>query len=145
MMMCSAIDSAPFMIPNDLDETSLIVETYEYKDFLKVPDNKLRSAKDNKQNRRRFKRYTRDKFSLIKKPRYKIVYVDKEHYDSLNVREYRYVLKTTNRIDYDPNNIIVANDGFVYPFISTRLYYVYDRETHAVYKEINDLSVLSRN
>jgi hypothetical protein len=139
------IDSARVAIPTDLNETTLIIETYEYSDFLKVSENKFHTPKDDKQNRRYYEKYKKDKNSLINKPKYKIVYLDKSKYDTLDVNDYRYVLKTSNRINYDPNHITVANDGFIYPFISTRLYFIYDRKTQDVYKEIVDLSVLSKD
>jgi hypothetical protein len=138
------IDAAPLMIPNDLHETSLIIETYDYNGFLKVMENKLHTPKDDKENRRHFKRYTKNKYSLIKNPKHKIIYADKVKYDPLNTKDYKYVLKRTTRTHYDPSHLVVTNDGFVYPFSMTVLFYIYDRETHVVYKEITDLSILSK-
>jgi hypothetical protein len=138
------INSASTAIPSDIGESTLIIETYSYHDYLKIYENKYHIPKDNKQERRYFKRYEKKKKSLIKDPKYKIVYLDKEEYSNLDVNNYKYVLRTSNRIDYDPNQIFITNDGFVYPFISTLIYYIQDRQTDKVFREIKDLSILSK-
>lgn len=139
------IDSAPLMIPEDLNRTTLIIETYEYTDYLKTWENKYHTPKDNNQSKRSYKKYNRAKNSLVKNPKYKVVYVDKNKLDTLDIDNFRYVLKTTNRINYDPDHLTVANDGFVCCFVSIVTYYIYDRQNHKVFSELTDFSVLSKN
>src|SRR5688572_12970735 len=104
------IDSAPAMIPEDLNQTTLIIETYAYEDFLKTWETKYHTPKDNNQSKRQYKKYDRTKNSMVKNPKYKIVYVDKSKVDTFDIDEYRYVLKTSNRIHYDPDHLTVTND-----------------------------------
>lgn len=138
------IDAASLMIPEDLNHTTLIVETYEYNDFLKTRENKFHTPKDDSRYLREYEKYKRNKTSLVKNPKYKIAYVDKGKFETFDTNDYRYVLKTSNRIDYDPDHLTVTNEGFVYPFVTKIMYYIYDRKTHRVFKEIVDLSVLNK-
>jgi hypothetical protein len=138
------IDAAESSIPSDLNETILVVEIYDnYSDFLKIWEHKFRTPKDTEKERRNFKKYQKRKTSLIKDPKYKTVYLDKKDYEAKDIEKYRYVLKTTVRLDYDPKNITVDNNGFVYPYIGTLIYYIHDRKTSAVFKEIGDINVLT--
>lgn len=112
--LITKIDAAPSSIPANLNQTTLIVETYQYTDFLKMSENKFHTPKDDKQNRRYYERYRKKCNSLISRPKYRTIYVDKGKYDAMDSDQFRYVLKTTNRINYDPEHIFVTNDGFVH-------------------------------
>jgi hypothetical protein len=138
------IDSAESSIPPDLQESILVVETYDnYSDFLKLGEHTFATPKDTKKERRNFKKYQKRKTSLLKDPKYKTVYLDKKEYEAKDIEKYRYILKQTVRLDYDPKNIIVDNNGFGYPYVSTLIYYIYDRKTRTAFKEIGDLNVLT--
>jgi hypothetical protein len=138
------IDSATTSIPDDIGETTLIIETYKYDDFKKLLEDKYNIPKDSKYEKGRFKRYQKKKQSLIKNPKYKIVYINKGEYDNLDIKNFKYGLRTSNRIEYDPNHLVITNDGFVYPYVSTLIYYVYNRENNRVFKDIKDLSIFSK-
>jgi hypothetical protein len=138
------IDSASQVTPNDIANTTLIVETYKYSEYLKIFSNKFHIMQDDKKIRRVFKRYELKKQKLIKDPICKLVYVDKGEYNDFEFNNFRYVLRTTNRLQYNPENIIVRSDGHVYPFVSKFVYYIYDRRTKKIHGEIKDLKTLSR-
>ena len=137
------IDAAPLRIPADLNETTLIVETYKYHDYLKIGENKFHTVVDSKKQRKYYEKYDKNKKSLLRDPLYKVVYADKGDYENYDLKEFKYVLKTTNRLKYDPNQLIVTNDKLVYPGVVLRLYYIYDRTTNNVFQEITDLSILT--
>lgn len=138
------IDAASLVIPNDLQETTLIVETYnEYSDYLKSLNSKYSIHTDTKKIRRYFKKYQKKKNELIKDPKFNVIYLDKSEYDKKDIKEFKYVLKSTIRLDYDPNNLTIDNNGFIAPFVGTQIYYIWDRNTNAVFREIKDLTILS--
>ncbi|MBS1553822.1 MAG: hypothetical protein JSU09_02755 [Bacteroidetes bacterium] len=143
--LINRIDASPTSIPNDINETTLVIETYQYHDFLRLWENKFYTPKDDKKQKRLFIKYERKKNTLVKNPKYKIVYLDKGSYDSLDISKFRYVLKTTNRLQYEPSKITVSNDGFVSPIFALQIFFIYDRKTGEVYKEIVNLSALSKN
>jgi hypothetical protein len=138
------IDSAPLRIPDDLAQTTLIIETYKYHDYLKTQENKFHTIEDNKKQRKRFKKYDRNKTLLLSDPICKIIYVDKGEYDNYDLNEFKYVLKTSNRLEYDLDKLIVTNDKHVYPWVILYLYYIENRATRQVFKEITDLSILTK-
>lgn len=142
--LIARIDSASSTIPNDMDKTILIIETYKYADFLKNYESRFHTPKDDKDMRGRFRRYEKKKQSLIKNPKYEIIYIDKGEYDTLDIEQYKYVLRTSNRTEYDPNTLVITNSGHIYPFVSRLIYYIYNRQDGEVYKEIKDLSILSK-
>lgn len=138
------IDSAESSIPSDLRETVLVVETFDnYSDFLKRWEHKFRTPQDTNGERRRFKKYQKRKTSLLKNPKYETVYLDNKDYETKNIEEYRYILKTTVRLDYDAKSITIDNNGFVYPYVGILIYYIYDRKTGKVFNEIGDIKVLT--
>lgn len=138
------IDEATITIPADLAQTTLIIETYKYGDFLELYENKFVVPKDSKRSRKDFARYEKIKRSLIKDPKFDMIYMDKGDYETLDLKKYKYVLKTTNRVAYDPDHLVITNDGFVYPLVSTLIYYIYNRQTHEVLRDVKDLSSFSK-
>jgi hypothetical protein len=144
--LIARIDAAPSVFPADMENRTLIFETFNYEGFLQVQSHKLHTHVDTKRRRKSFSQYemARKSGTLIQDPRIKIVYIDKGEYENLDKEEYRYVLKTTNRLLYDENELVVQNDGTVYPWVSNVLYYIYDRQTDAVFAEIKDLKQLGK-
>ena len=143
--LLAIILSASIVIPTNIDQTILIFETYKYEDFLRIQANKFNLPQDTKRRRKYFGKYQKDKTlgRLIKNPKYDVVYIDKGEYENLDKDKYRYVLRTTNRLYYDPKNLIVRNDGHVYSWFQTVVYYIYDRQTGELFGEIKDLEQLS--
>jgi hypothetical protein len=137
------LDSATLTIPEDLNSTTLVVETYQYEDFLKIMQHKFSSLADTKRHRRMFEKYSKFKNDIIEKPKYKIIYATKAEYVRLDLINYRYVLISSNRLYYNPDNVYVNNAGSVYPWSAKAIYYIYDRQTGTIYKDMEDLSVLS--
>ena len=138
------IDSAESSIPSDIYETVLVVETFDnYSDFLKRWEHKFRTPKDTKAERRKFKKYQKKKTLLLTDPKYETVYLDEKDYQGKDIEKYRYILKSTVRLNYDPKSITIDNNGFVYPYVGTLIYYIYDRKTSKVFNEMNDIRVLT--
>jgi hypothetical protein len=111
---------------------------------MKSLDSKLYTHQDNKQMRRWYRNYSKKKHALIKKPKYKVIYANKDQFEALDVKDYRYILKMTSRLQYDTANFVVHYDGNVHAFLMTRVNYIYDRQTHAVYNEIKDFTALEK-
>jgi hypothetical protein len=138
------IESAESSIPTDINKTVLVVETYDnYFDFLKIWEHKFNTPKDTKAEKRKFKKYQKKKTYLLKDPKYETVYLDKKEYETKDIEKYRYILKTTVKLDYDPKNIIINNDGLAYPLVGILIYYIYDRKTNRVFNKIDDIKVLT--
>ncbi|WKZ58823.1 MAG: hypothetical protein QY309_13200 [Cyclobacteriaceae bacterium] len=139
------IDSAESSIPSNLNECVLVVETFDnYSDFLNRWKHKFRTPQDTKAEKREFKKYQKKKTSLLKDPKFETVYLDKKDYQTKDIEKYRYILKTTVRLNYDPKSITIDNNGFVYPYVGTLIYYIHDRKTDRVFKEIDDIKVLTK-
>jgi hypothetical protein len=142
--LISQIDSAESSIPSDLNESILVVETFDnYSDFLRRWEHKFRTPQDTKAEKSKFKKYQKKKTSLLKDPKVETVYLGKKDYKTKDIKRYRYILKTTVRLDYDPRNLTIDNNGFVYPYVGTLIYYIYDRKTNKVFNEIGDIKVLT--
>jgi hypothetical protein len=141
-----AIDSASvYFTTSDIAKMTLIVETYNYTDYIKVFSNKFHILKDDNKSKNYFKQYEYKKLRLIKNPLCKLVYADKGEYEALMFNDFRYVLRTTTRLLYDPSKIIVGSDGHINTsWASTIVYYIYDRQTKKINVEIKDLKILSR-
>jgi hypothetical protein len=139
------IDAAKSIFPKDLREHPLILETFRYEEFLSVQQNKFYTPQDNRKFRRNFKRYdaAKKKGTLIRDPKFTMVYMDKDQYSILDSQKYPYVLKTTYRLDYEAEELVVTVDGDVYPWASTVVYYIIDRRTKEVYGAITSLKDLS--
>ena len=144
--LLAKIDSAKTTIPTDLSQTTLIIETYSCDDFLRVNENKFNSIKnvDTEARRKRCEKYNKHKTQLIKDPKFKIIYADKDQYKNIDIKTAKYILKTTNRLQYTPSQLEVTRDSTVVPWLTTIMYYIYDRENHSVYKEIKDWSLLDK-
>ena len=144
--LIARIDAAKSKYPLDLEANPLIVETFTYEEYLNFQRNRLYTPLDNSSRRKGFKKYQKDmnRHKLIRHPKLEILYKNRSEYDSLDPDKYPYVLKTTNRLDYDPNQLVVTTDGHVYPWISHILYYIMDRRTNEVFNQITDLDELSK-
>ena len=142
--LLNKIDSAKTTIPNDLSQTTLIIETYNYQDFLRILENKFNTPKDSKAQRKRFDKYNKRKTRLIKHPKFNIIYADKGQYENIDTKTAKYILKSTNRLHYTPSQLLVRKDSTVVPWLATIMFYIYDRENHTVFNEIKDLSLLEK-
>jgi hypothetical protein len=143
--LITRIDAAKSTFPNDLPEHPLILETFRYEEFLSIQQNKFSTLKDSPKSRRNFKRYdaARKKGRLIRNPKFTMAYMDKDQYSVLDSQKYPYVLKTTYRLDYETEELVVTVDGNVYPWGATMVYYIMDRRTKEVYGPIASVKDLS--
>lgn len=138
------IESAPTLFPSDLTETTLIVETYDYKDFLNLRTNKFFRCKDSKKQRKYFARYDKRKKLLLKKYKHKVVYANNPDYVNLDRSEFRYVLKTTMKLHDNDEEVVFYRDGTAAGWLATRIYYIYDRTTGQVFGEIDEIETLAK-
>ena len=148
--LLAKIDSAGSTLPADLGETALLVETYSCDEFNRVWENKFTPAPENdkfgywKMSLRRCKQYERSKNRLVRKPRYSLIYAGQSQHHQIDFRTAKYVLKTTNRVAYDPDQLRVTKDTTVLTITSTAVYYLVDRERNAIVAEVPGLSVLKK-
>jgi hypothetical protein len=142
--LLNKIDSAKEVIPNDLSHTTLIVQTFSYEDYLTIFKHKYNTPKDSKYNRKVFEKYSKNKESFFREPKFKILYANKDQFDSIDINSAKYILKLTNRLDYSPDKLQVKKDSSAIPWVATAVYYIFDRETHKVFREIKDWSLLDK-
>ena len=143
--LLAKIDAATVTIPPDLSGTILLIETYDYEAYVNTLNIKYHRP-DSAKLKKRFLRYSKNiaKKKLLKNQRYRTVYAARKTYATFDPAAYRYVLRETIRIDADRDHLTVHESGFVAPFVATAIYYLYDRQTGAVFREIKDLDVLEK-
>jgi glycyl-tRNA synthetase (class II) len=137
------IETASTQFPSDLTEMTLIVETYNYKDYLDIQSNKFHTVEDSKRERKYYAQYDKDKKLLLKNYKHKVIYADQSDYDSLDRNEFRYVLKTTTKVTKD-EEVLIYKDGGTSGWASTILYYIYDRQTGRVFGEIDKMERVAK-
>lgn len=139
------IDAAKLAIPSDLAQTTLVIEMYDYPTYINTFNIKYHRP-DSAKLKKQFLRYREGiaKHKIPKKSKYKTIYVETKDIATLDKVQYRYMLKETVRTDIDLENVVVKESGFIYSFVATSIYYLYDRQTGAVFREIKDLKVLEK-
>ncbi|TXH23719.1 MAG: hypothetical protein E6Q96_11285 [Cyclobacteriaceae bacterium] len=140
------IDAAKQVIPTDLAQTTLIIETHsEYQLYVRTFSVKYHRP-DSARLKKEFLRYSKGiaKRKFLRNPKYKTVYADAKAIAALDPAQYRYALKATVRTNIDLESVTVHESGFVAPMTATSVYYLYDRQTGAVFREIKDLKVLEK-
>jgi len=141
------IDAASITIPADLDSSVLIYETYDYPDYLEMHANKFSDPIDTKFMRDSYARYNqfRSKGSMISNPRFKIIYKDLGTYEDLDVMKFRYVLKTTYRLQYNPKKLAYAIEAKRFgPWQASITYYIFDRRDNVVFGAMKNLEQLQK-
>ena len=142
--LTQAIQTSSLQFPPDLTETTLIVETYNYADFLNIQANKFYRPEDSKKQRKFYARYSKEKRLLLKDYPHKVVYADKPEYENLDQNEFRYVLKTISIVQSKDEEVVIYKDGSTAGWFSARFYYLYDRQTKKVVGKIEDINTLLR-
>jgi hypothetical protein len=118
------------LIPKDLHNYTLIVETYNYTDFLELNSTECYKQTDNKRIRKKYIEYDKVKLSYLHNYKFEYIYSSNENVDTFDINTFRYVLrkkmKILTPIEYLPSgecNGWVASNGF----------YIYDRKYNLYY------------
>ncbi len=138
------IESASAQFPLDLTKTTLIVETYNYKDFLDIHSNKFYTSEDSVREGKYFARYDKKKKLLLKNYKHKVVYASHSEYDSLGRHEFRYVLRTITKLISEDEEVLIYKDGSAGAWATTILYYIYDRTTGQVFRDVGEIETLTK-
>jgi hypothetical protein len=142
--LIARIQAATVTIPPDLVATTLIILTYDtYMDYLHAHHNKL-NPNDTVWLKKSYSRYEKNKTKFFKNPKYKVVYADQKTYETFDPITYRYVLKQTVRYDYDRETMSMSSDGTGVGYVMTVVNYLYDRQTGAVFREIEDYKAFEK-
>lgn len=130
------IDLATTATPSNLTSTILIVETYDYQDWLKLFDDKYTINKDSRTNRKSYRTYKRKQKKLHPPYEGNKIYATKGEYDHLDANQYRYVLRTTSRFtEKRTENSISATTNLIF--------FIVDRQTNEVFKGLGEWKVSS--
>lgn len=141
--LIAKIDLASTAIPSDVAQITLVIETYDFAAYSRTFYNKFRVI-DSAMLKRWFAKYDKKKLKTLKNPLCKTVYADRKTYETYDPVVFRYVLKRTTRHDYERDQLVVTNAGRVYPYVIREIFYLYDRQTGAVFREIKGLKILEK-
>lgn len=143
--LLAKIDAATVSVPAELAGTTLIIEIYDYPTYAKTYSLKYHWP-DSAKLKKNFLKYSKSKETkrLLENPKHQTVYAHHQNFDKLDPAVYRFVLKQTVRMNADRDTLKISEAGFVSPFVATAIYYLYDRQTGAVFREIEDLQVLEK-
>jgi hypothetical protein len=128
------IESAPQSIPDDVSKSILIVEVYDYQDFLQIFSTKYSPPVDTEKRRKWYKKFDKHQYASLKDYDGNYIYANKSAFDTLDIYKYRYILKSTGKLTDEG---IIYLDSTAAGWGIRQLKYIYDRQTNRIFNEFN--------
>ena len=143
--LAKKIDASEKLPLEHLKKTTLIVQIHDYVSYVTARGSIISLPPDSMKMRRDYAKYhKRKEYAFKKEPGFKVIYARVDELNKLDKDEFRYVFKSTTRVNFDPASLretIASRQAYAYAV--DFVYYIYDRKTGEVFSDVDGFALTS--